>query len=55
MTDHGTLEIRSVGKRFDVAGQTVEALRDINLSVNTPLPKGLCFTHISASWRKLVE
>ena len=33
MTDHGTLEIRSVGKRFDVAGQTVEALSGINLSV----------------------
>jgi ABC-type nitrate/sulfonate/bicarbonate transport system ATPase subunit len=33
MTDHGTLEIRNVGKRFDVAGQTVAALSDINLSV----------------------
>jgi sulfonate transport system ATP-binding protein len=33
MTDHGTLEIRSVGKRFDVAGQTVEALSGIDLSV----------------------
>jgi sulfonate transport system ATP-binding protein len=33
MTDHGTLEIRNVGKRFDVAGQTVAALRDVNLSV----------------------
>jgi ABC-type nitrate/sulfonate/bicarbonate transport system ATPase subunit len=33
MTDHGTLEIRSVGKRFDVAGQTVEALSGIDLAV----------------------
>jgi ABC-type nitrate/sulfonate/bicarbonate transport system ATPase subunit len=33
MPDHGTLEIRNVFKRFDVAGRTVEALSGIDLSV----------------------
>jgi NitT/TauT family transport system ATP-binding protein len=27
------LEVRQLGKRFDVGGQTIEALRDVNLSV----------------------
>jgi ABC-type nitrate/sulfonate/bicarbonate transport system ATPase subunit len=33
MTEHGTLTIRNVGKRFSVSGQTVVALRDIDLTV----------------------
>jgi ABC-type nitrate/sulfonate/bicarbonate transport system ATPase subunit len=33
MTTHGTLDIRHVGKQYAVPGQTVTALRDIDLTV----------------------